>query len=166
MKQDNRGTTLIELIVVIAIMAVLAGILINTTGFLTGKKAKDCAYRIIDAMSQVRNETMGKSKGGNDISLAIVQQGDEIYGRMDFKGTVSEVLLGKSGLMVVGYDSDGNQLPVEGSNELVYSFDRATGGLYDRKRISYYTTIVITEGNVSWRVTIEPITGRTAYERN
>lgn len=166
MKQDNRGTTLIELMVVIAIMAILVGIMVNTVGFLSGKKARECAYRIAATMNQVRTETMGKSKGGNDFSLAIFRQGDEIYGRLDLKGTVSEVLLGKSGLTVVGQDIGGNQLQVEGNTELIYSFDRSTGGLYDRKNINYYTTIVITEGNVSWKVIVEPFTGRASYERN
>ena len=46
MKKNNEGFTLVELIIVIAIMAVLLSFFVSNIGYITGSAVRGCATRI------------------------------------------------------------------------------------------------------------------------
>ena len=60
MKKDNRGLSLVEVIIVITIMAVLGGLM--TMGISAGvsKPAEECAEKLEAALNNARITTMGK----------------------------------------------------------------------------------------------------------
>jgi prepilin-type N-terminal cleavage/methylation domain-containing protein len=59
-KQNNRGFSLVELIVVISIMSILVGLVSVGAGTLSGKKAKVARDKLISSLDNVRTQTMGK----------------------------------------------------------------------------------------------------------
>ena len=71
MKNDNRGMSIIEIVIILAMMAVLLGFMTNIVGYLSGKQARECAYKIDASLAGIRMDTMSKSTGGNDVFLTL-----------------------------------------------------------------------------------------------
>jgi prepilin-type N-terminal cleavage/methylation domain-containing protein len=59
-KLNNKGFSLVELIVVISIMAVMVGFVSIGTGILSGKRAKEARDKLLSSLENVRTQTMGK----------------------------------------------------------------------------------------------------------
>lgn len=59
-KKNNKGFSLVELIVVIAIMAVLAGIVTTSMSTLSGRQAQKTCEKTLSVLETVRTQTMGK----------------------------------------------------------------------------------------------------------
>lgn len=64
MKRDNRGFSLVELIIIIAIMAILIGVLAASISRISGYRAKECRTKIVSSLENGRMLTLSKSKGG------------------------------------------------------------------------------------------------------
>ena len=60
-KNKNSGFSLVELIIVIAIMAMLVGVMATSVGTLTGKGQK-CADEIVTTIERTRVLTLGKEQ--------------------------------------------------------------------------------------------------------
>lgn len=160
---DNQGTSIIELIVVIAIMAVLLGTATNIVGYLSGKQAKQCAYKMDAMLSESRMETMSKSTGEKEsVYLAFKNEGGKIYAVQTIKGNETSALIG-SGVTIKAKDVKGNETSLlDGASINVY-FNRATGALYDE--IGNYCEIRVSQGSTTYMVSIVPTTGKISYER-
>jgi prepilin-type N-terminal cleavage/methylation domain-containing protein len=61
-EKNDKGFSLVELIVVIAIMAVLAGVVTMSASVLNGKQAKGCRDELASKIASVRTTTMGKKE--------------------------------------------------------------------------------------------------------
>ena len=59
-KCDNRGFTLVELVICIAIMGIIIGMLVANLNYIGNSQAKSLANAIKTAVGQARIETMGK----------------------------------------------------------------------------------------------------------
>lgn len=59
--KDNKGLSLIELIVVIAIMAVMGGFIFISFGLLTGQDARECASNLSTALDKEKNYALTRS---------------------------------------------------------------------------------------------------------
>ncbi len=60
--KDNKGFSLIELIIALAIMSVILGMLIANMGYIHNSAAKGCANSLKTAIGQTRIKTMGKQE--------------------------------------------------------------------------------------------------------
>lgn len=60
MKKNNKGLSLVELIVVIAIMAVLVGMLALSLSILTGAQAKQAAEKISSQLNEAKTGSMSR----------------------------------------------------------------------------------------------------------
>lgn len=68
MREDNKGFSLVELIVVVAIMAILATIMAVNIGRLSGYRAKECRGKVISSLENGRTMALSKSRGGTNTS--------------------------------------------------------------------------------------------------
>jgi prepilin-type N-terminal cleavage/methylation domain-containing protein len=59
-RQNNKGVSLVELIVVISIMAILTGMVSVGAGILVGRAAKETRDMLLTSLENVRAQTMGK----------------------------------------------------------------------------------------------------------
>ena len=75
MKRNNRGMSLVEVIIVVAILSIVAGGITMGIGFITGKPADECANKLRAALQSNRTTTMGKLSA----KLEICVEDDGIY---------------------------------------------------------------------------------------
>lgn len=160
---DNKGMSMIELLAVMAIMAVLIGSATNIVGYLSGKQAKQCAYKMDAILSETRMETMSKSSGEKDsVYLIIKNESGKIYAVQKIKDNEKSTLLGNS-VKIVARDIQGSEMELGNGTSFKVYFNRATGALYDEA--DNYCEIRISQGKNTYVVTIEPTTGKIFNER-
>ncbi len=68
MKDDNKGFSLVELIVVVAIMAILLGVMAVNISRISGYRAKECRTKVVSSLENGRLMTLSKSRGGSNIN--------------------------------------------------------------------------------------------------
>lgn len=163
MKRDNRGTSIIELMVIIAILAILLGMMLNITGYLNGKQARECAYKVDAALAKIRMETMSKSTGTEDVFLTLKQKDGKLYAVSRIKGEVAEEVVGNGKVSGKAITIDQNTVELDGTHEVSIYFNRATGAL--SKNQTRYIRLEFTQGTVTYKVEIEPLTGKISYGR-
>ena len=163
MKKDNRGVSIIEMVIIMAMLFALLGGMINIAGVMSGKQARECTHKIVAALASIRTETMSKSTGNNDVSLTIKKNDGKIYVIRDVKDTTKEDIIGSGKLEIIAYVSGQEEDNLEKGDSIVFYFDRETGGL--KKDTTQYDEILIKQGRVCYKVSIVPVTGKFSYTR-
>lgn len=164
MRQDNRGISLVEVMVVIAIMAVVGAVGIWSINAMTGKPAQQCAQKIVYSLERHRTSAMGKV----DALYVLRESGGKVYvdeyltndaGGVDTTtmspATTTEI--GSTGVQVqyqLGADPTLHDLP------LSLSFDRSSGAFEKQPGGGYVTRIVARRGGREYEVTLVPLTGK------
>ena len=136
----NGGFSLVELIVVIAIMAVLTGIASMSLASVMGVSVKQCARDIQSAANQTRVSTLGK-----DEVIMTITKGNKAKSSEGYyctivtkdglgKTTENEEKIGKSNLDItyVLSDSKGNKtsdITLDDTHSLTIKFNRGTGAM-------------------------------------
>lgn len=136
----NGGFSLVELIVVIAIMAVLTGIASMSLASVMGISVKQCARDIQSAANQTRVSTLGKDEVIMTITKGNKAKSSEAYYCTIVtkdglgKTTENEEKIGKSnlGITYVLCDSKGNKtsdITLDDTHSLTIKFNRGTGAM-------------------------------------
>lgn len=146
MKQDNRGLSLVELIVVIAIMAVMVGVGILSLSLLFGTQASGCAQRVSSLLNETKtgclsryDETMTlsyRTKGSDD---AITSDGyyaencvytinsDAASIQVGGAGSSEIRSMGSPKVIITVHLSDGSSFELGTTESVTISYNRATG---------------------------------------
>lgn len=90
MKRDNGGFTIVEIVVVVAILAVLTGTAIIGISQLGGFRAREGADTIANSLTQARIAMLGKSKGAGDMAWEILCDDGKYYVRTVYDVGTSE----------------------------------------------------------------------------
>lgn len=185
MKQDNRGYSIVELIVVIAIMAVTVaavGLSVNT---LFNSRAKECAEKVSAKLSSTRsgamsryNETMTLSYKAKNSSADITSDGyytvNEMYSvdktgaQYKMSGSEVERMGGKNVKIVVKF-SNSSEVELGTGNSVTISYDRASGkqskaSLNGTVLDAYVTEMKFTSGTGTKTITLIPETGKHSLD--
>lgn len=160
---DERGTSMVELIAIMAILAILLGASGNALGYLNGKEAQQCAYKTEAVLSEIRMETMSKSSGEKESVYARLQKdGDQITVIRKIWEEEKKDRIGKN-VVVTVKEIGGNEWKLEDGDGVNIYFQRSTGALYDDA--GNICQIKVSQGRNSFVVKIEPTTGKISYER-
>lgn len=130
MKQNNNGYSLVEIIIVIAIMAILTGGVFFSIGMVFGANAKTCANDIKNAISQCKVNAMGKS----DATLEIYRDSTNqcIYARQWIKESygwqAKEAEKISNAKVYVTYTVNGIDYELDGTKPVFIGFNRSSGG--------------------------------------
>ena len=131
-EKKNRGFTLVEITVVLAIFAILLAVLVPSLDPVAGFRANRAAISIGAALDRTKTEAMDRLVG--EMKLSWTSDGYYISYYLDRGKTgVREEQPEKiaSGRMKISYtDSNGTtvKLREDGTNELILTYDRSTGG--------------------------------------
>lgn len=181
-KRDNRGMSLVELIIVMAIMAVLASAVSIGVNLVTNKAADKCATQLKASVQSARVTTMGKFRVYLKISMDVNGNGLCIEEYVWSTDSTKEEDCTKS----VNYTGDANvkvEFKLSGSEEyytlgngvgeipyLYIEFDRSSGAL---KRLpndmgdlagNYCTEIKISRGSRERKIYFAYLTGKVTME--
>lgn len=173
-RKHNMGYSLVELVVVIAIMVVLAGAGISMTGLIPRNQVRKCAKNIITLVEKTRTEAMSFQ----DARLTIYRMGDGVYADMYVKkqgaeSLVSTTLLGDEGIRVEFDLDDGSHFALgSGSEEvekLTLRFDRSSGSFQnsilepDKGIVATCSAIRISKGSAESILKLVKLTGKIGY---
>ena len=161
-KNNNRGFSLVELIVVVAIGAILIGASILSIASISGTAAKQCARNIESILNKTKVTTMGKD------TAAIELYKDGADGAYYYKVTVTNgkgettaetKKIGRSNLEI-RYSTDVSTTfdkasKLDASNTIKIEFDRSSGA--EKTDIS---KIWVKHGSTEKTITIYKETGK------
>jgi len=159
-RKDNKGISLIEIIIVLAIMAVIGGIVVLSTSVATNKHVNSCAEKIASSLEQTRSLVMGKQSGSIQISQV---PGDYVYVQMTIDGQNygDRVSVGHPGVTVNFTRKDGSTGTLSAGAALNIYFSR-NGSVTDGPTHTgdIITNFEVTNGNRTVNVNVDPFTGR------
>lgn len=190
MKQDNRGFSLVELIVVIAIMAIMIGVGILSISLLFGTQARGCSQKVSSMLNETKtgclsrfDETMTltyctKGQDGNKsfttdgyyaISkiYTINKNGDRVPVGNNSSTEVRS--MGSGNVVITVYLSDGSSFELGTDKEITISYDRSSGAfdpvIVDGSQTSnYIEKITFTSGTRTYTITMVKETGKHTLE--
>lgn len=131
-KKSNTGFSLIEMIVTIAIMAVVLGGAISIYSLINSSRLNSMAENIDDAISDTRSRTLAKS---GEYRLKIYANGDDIKAVVQKKNgavwdDIETTILGKSNVKVTFKDDHSNNVEIKDGTSgwyLIVSFNKSDG---------------------------------------
>lgn len=166
----NRGFSLIELIVVVAILAIAASLVVGSFNLVYVKNMQSCASRIDALLSKTKICAMTRA---GSVYLRIYQGSDGIYADYCEGGAVVESnKVGKSTVALVW--NDGTTDHALADQDLCLSFDRSTGAftplgtaftMYDatsamKDSPAYCVSITLSSGGASRVISLIGPTGK------
>ena len=173
--KNNKGFSLVELIIVIAILSVLTGASVVGLGYLYSTNVKSSVKKLDSDLQKVQSYTVSKSTENKKIGLVLKKTGSGWY--VQYKGipNMSDDEIGKKNLKVYYMDDSGSGWQQVTSGLTVY-FDRATGGLLELvdasdadtgkylKKIRLTIADDITDDSKCCTIEISKVTGKTTVK--
>ena len=166
MKNKNEGFSLVELIIVLAIIVILTGLVSVGVGLAVNKPADECAEKIKANMQSLRITTMGKF----DSYMEIYCNGDKIYTKeylIDADGNVTskENLVGAKGVhLSYEKDNSGSYTELSGDDKITIAYSRSSGAFSNAKAGYYCTGMKVWKGDREVNLTIYKLTGKVIIE--
>ncbi len=160
MRRDNRGLSLVELIMVLALMTLVGSILAYSINMITGRPAQKCSQKIVYSLDRHRTTAMGKI----DASYKLHQDTNGtvylIESVTDSSGTkTTNVPIGEN--VTVKYTCGGVEKDLA-SEDLVLGFERGSGAFKKQSDGTYCTQIVVSKASKSYTIVLVPLTGKVS----
>lgn len=163
-QKDDRGFSLVEIIIVVAIMSVMLGTVGYGLSLSDGKPAEECARKLVSVIQHGRTTTMGKYRneiyvknvGGKFIveEQILVREGEPA-------GVRSSTVGGKGVVVEYSTDEGANYTELTDGAFIMLAFDAGSGALKKTgPGDTYYSRFRISRaGTVEW-IKIETLTGK------
>lgn len=167
--KNNRGFSLIEMIIVIAILAVVGAVGLGFMTIQSNAKLNECANKISSSISKVRIDAMSKSKNEMQYYITIgkdsVADGGNFYLIKHMDGTDVKEIIGSKDFIITYTAEDGSVENVVTGSNLVIKFERMTGGLKATfPGNKYIKEIKVSNGTRDKKLAIISLTGKVTIE--
>lgn len=164
---DNKGYSLIELVIVLAIIAIIMSTVFYSIILIFSANAKSCANNIQRAIGDCKVTTMGKASAymtlyrnaeGNVYTQMHVKDGGAYpypsYGEAQKVGTQKVTVKYKP-------SSASAETELLAGDEIEIWFDRATGGFLDDGSHTFYEYIRVEGGSKNYKIVLTELTGKS-----
>lgn len=166
-KTDNKGFSLVELIVVIAIVSVLIGMFTFGYSLISNKQVDQCAKKIQITLESARATSLGK----HSVDLKFLSSGGKIYLEKKLDGDAAQVSrteIGDGKLSVIfTFEKNGSAdqtKNVATTNVTGIVFDRASGSVKADASGYYFNHVTISNGRKEMTVSVDKLTGRVTID--
>lgn len=166
---NNKGYSLLEAIVIIAILGVLTGFMATSSGLFDGRRVKACADSVSSLLDKVRLANLGK----DEVTLTIYKDTDQaikakivtkIVSRNDsIEKTFIEDVSDDNVEMSYSTDISGSAENPAGAAGMVFNFNRNTGAIKDTSP-NGIQCIILRKGNAEKKIKIYAATGKIIVE--
>ena len=167
---NNKGYSLLEAIVIIAILGVLTGFMATSSGLFDGRRVKACADSVSSLLDKVRLANLGK----DEVTLTIYKDTDQaikakivtkIMSRNDSitEKTFIEDVSDDNVEMSYSTDISGSAENPAGAAGMVFNFNRNTGAIKDTSP-NGIQCIILRKGNAEKKIKIYAATGKIIVE--
>lgn len=168
LKKNNLGVSLIEMIVVVAIMSVLIGTVSLGLGMASTRSATECAEKMGISLNRARTAVMGKQRGylafygDSEGNIYVVERYDEDYAPLTDGDMNSHVgtKIGKKGITVT---SGGVTLTSSPNTPVYFEFSRSDGSLKTTSIAN--SPIKVSKGSRRYTVEVQPLTGKVTVTK-
>lgn len=173
LNSDNHGFSLVELIVVVAIISVIIGVVGFGLSLSSGKPAEECARKLTAAISHGRTATMGKYRNvitvrkESDGRLTVIE---DTLVKIDDEGndvtTSRSSVVGGKNVTVEYKIGTGSYVELTNGNEIELRYDSGSGAMKETANggSAYYTGFRISKAGKIWYVKLEALTGRVTCD--
>ncbi len=156
-KRSDGGYSIVELIIVIAIIAVIVAAVSYSIVMIFSANAKACANNLQRAVSDCKVTAMGKA----DASLEIYGQDGKVYSRMTVDGVAQEPQKIGTNKVSVTCEKDGSAVKdISAGDSVTITFDRSAGS-FTEATTDAFDTIVIAGGHREYELKLIRLTGKT-----
>lgn len=164
-QKDNRGYSLVELVIVIAIIALIISAVFYSVIMVFSANAKSCANNIQRAIADCKVTTMGKSSAYMELYRDTDQN---VYTRMYVmdNGSGSYVpsepqKVGGSRVYVAYTPKGGAETELLAGDKIEIMFDRASGGFAKNSGGDLYELIHVQGGSKNYEIVLTELTGKS-----
>lgn len=176
MRKDNRGLSLVEIIIVITILSIVAGVVTTGVSLASGRPADECAAKLQSVIQSGRLTAMGKLSVTleiymNDAGYIYIEETVTSEGENPTDPPVVRTTLTRIGDIGVSLEftlTNGvtTALLPNHANSLILSFDRSSGAFKPIEGYSdvYCKTITISRGNREKELRLAYLTGKVTLE--
>ncbi len=181
MMRDNKGFSLVELVVVVALMAIVGGFMAYSFSLVTGQEARQCANNLSTALNKAKNYALTKS-GNSDAYMELSRETNGSYVVQYFvpKSPVDvsagyvqldQETVGKRAVEITCFLQGGSSFQITESSHLRICYDRISGAFKEAVWVNsatetkdYCEKISIKRGK-TYQVTLISATGKHSVER-
>lgn len=169
-KQNNKGFSLVELIVVIAIGVILASATVISISSVLGVAVKQCARNVESVLNKAKVSTMGKDSVVVKIYKNDSSGGDgAYYYELYVNGATTPTETKKIGRsnIEVSYSMKqdySDKKALQGSDSITIEFDRSSGAEKENADGSCCSRIWVKKGGTEKVITIYKETGKVVNE--
>lgn len=155
----NRGFSLIELIIVMAIMAVLLGVSWYGINSLSGKQVSECVNNLETYLGKTRTYTLAFEDG--KVWMEFSRRADGYYITSYRGGTADATLKAGNPSLAVSYFTDGGaKVDMAVGTTLTLSFRRESGAFQPISGGSYCNKIEVSKGGKKTSLILVSATGK------
>lgn len=151
MRQKNKGFTLVEMVITVAIFAILLGILVPSLNSILGFRTQRAANSIASALDKTKIEASNRLVG--EMKLEKLDDGYYISyyldrGKVGSESNVEQDQAEKiaPARTLISYMTDDNVThPMETGDSIVLTYDRATGGFLPLQETTWTQKAILAE---------------------
>lgn len=169
--KNNKGYSLVEIIIVVAILSVLTAGISMSASAINNSNAKACANSIRDALAEAK--ILAMSKGSNSTRLNLYKDADgNLYAKQEISSGSSgwntygnEERIGKRKVEIYYVLPGEDERPLNNSESICLSFDRASGSFKDQIEVNgaikpIPEKIIVRGGSRTINLVIHELTGK------
>lgn len=160
MPKDNKGFSLVELIVVLAILLVLSAASVIGLSLTSGKPAEQCASELKGAILSNRTVSLGKK----DAKLVVSKQADGVHVTESYtlpSGAFSKDVVIAPNTVDLSFSTNDSTYSSVDSGGIVIEFDRSSGSLKGYTSNIYFKA---SKAGKEYKVTVYQLTGKAIME--